>query len=247
MGTSFLESQGPDQDLDPSLDHPAFILKEVPSQPQSPVPRESIEENTENKDTKKKTKKKAQRSDTKPLILEDKSESGEKKDEIIAQSSDESVVVSPRPLVPGYIEKDNPTDSEVESTPDEANISRKEEVKFDKATLIKSINDAANKKVKEKLKDEREKPAGKGKSQTEEDRKKIFSDMKEREAEEIRKVKEEATKKALQEVAEHGIDDRDEHHPQTPRELEQDKVKNQQSQKEEARTKPLAEEEEKAE
>merc|ERR1711874_376574 len=56
----------------------ASILREVPSQPQSPVPREPNENNSakiavpDNSEQQKKGKKKAQRSDTKSIILEDK-------------------------------------------------------------------------------------------------------------------------------------------------------------------------------
>merc|ERR1712152_54138 len=56
----------------------ASVLKEVLSQPQSPVPKEPTENNSaktavpDNSEQQKKGKKKAQRSDTKSIILEDK-------------------------------------------------------------------------------------------------------------------------------------------------------------------------------
>merc|ERR1712088_873335 len=58
------------------------------------------------------------------------------------------------PFVPGYVEREDTTDSEVENAPESIEVSQKEEIKFDKATLIKSINDAANRKIKEQPKEE---------------------------------------------------------------------------------------------
>merc|ERR1711874_768340 len=57
-----------------------------------------------------------------------------------------------KPFVPGYVEREDTTDSEVENAPETIELSQKEEKKFDKATLIKSINDAASKKIKDKPK-----------------------------------------------------------------------------------------------
>merc|ERR1739848_621395 len=97
-------------------------------------------------------------------------------------------------------EREDTTDSEVENAPDSIESNKKEEIRFDKATLIKSINDAASRKVKETTKDEDKTPEKSASSsgKTAEERKKILLDMKEKEAEEIKRVKEQTTKKALQ-------------------------------------------------
>merc|ERR1711913_167907 len=60
-----------------------------------------------------------------------------------------------KPFVPGYVEREDISDSEVENAPESIELSQKEEIKFDKATLIKSINDAASRKSKENPKDDK--------------------------------------------------------------------------------------------
>merc|ERR1711953_342729 len=78
----------------------ASVLKEIPSQPQSPVPKEPTD-NTSTKaavpdkcEPQKKSKKKAERSDTKSLILEDKTLPGteEETDELVRSETEDNKV-----------------------------------------------------------------------------------------------------------------------------------------------------------
>merc|ERR1712241_475675 len=112
---------------------------------------------------------------------EQKVEDSQTKDQKVEKLQTDQKVALSQPFVPGYVEREDTTDSEVENAPDSIESNKKEEIRFDKATLIKSINDAASRKVKETTKEEDktpEKSASSGK--TAEERKKILLDMKEK-------------------------------------------------------------------
>merc|ERR1712241_176990 len=109
---------------------------------------------------------------------EQKVEDSQTKDQKVEKSQTDQKVPLSQPFVPGYVEREDTTDSEVENAPDSIESSKKEEIRFDKATLIKSINDAASRKVKETTKEEDKTPEKSASSsgKTAEERKKILLD-----------------------------------------------------------------------
>merc|ERR1711953_1143744 len=99
----------------------ASVLKEVLSQPQSPVPKEPTENNSaktavpDNSEQQKKGKKKAQRSDTKSIILEDKTLPGtEEETEDLVRSEDQKVEKSQ--TADQKVEKSQSADQNVEKS-----------------------------------------------------------------------------------------------------------------------------------